>query len=130
LFEVSNTSGVAMAPKLHELLDRFSLTHKIITVVKYEMSNLRTCVSALTSIISCNNLGFLEPFDGTSFKHALSKIYLYATANEKVSTGLPLTSIKATQSSLQKNITWPKNQARESKHGTKLAFNQGYGPKT
>jgi hypothetical protein len=102
LFEVSNMSSVAMAPKLQELLDRFSLTHNFFAFVKDERSNLHTCASTLTSIVSCNNLGLLEPFDGTCFKHALSKVCQYAIANEKVSTGLPLASIKAAQSSLHK----------------------------
>jgi hypothetical protein len=36
-----NTSGMAMAPKLQELLDRFTLTNKIIIYVKDEGSNLQ-----------------------------------------------------------------------------------------
>jgi len=46
----------------------------ILVFVKDEGSNLQTCASALTFIISCNNLGVLEPFDGTRFGHSLSKV--------------------------------------------------------
>jgi len=53
LFEVSNMSIVAMAPKLYELMDRFFLTHKIFAFVKHEGSNLQTCASTLISIVSC-----------------------------------------------------------------------------
>ncbi len=77
---------------------------KILAFVKDEGSNLQTYASALTSIISCNNLGLLEPFDGIFFRHALLKVCQYAIANEKMSIGLPSTSIKVAQSSLQKCI--------------------------
>jgi hypothetical protein len=40
--------------------------------VKNESSNLHTCVNALNFIVSCNNLGLLEPFNGLCFGHALS----------------------------------------------------------
>jgi hypothetical protein len=40
LFEVINTNGMAMAPKLQELLDRFVLIDKIVAYVKDERSNL------------------------------------------------------------------------------------------
>jgi hypothetical protein len=41
LFKVTNTSGMAMAPKLQELLNKFTLTNKIIIYVKDEGSNLQ-----------------------------------------------------------------------------------------
>jgi hypothetical protein len=40
LFEVIDTSGMVMALKLQELLDKFVLIDKIITYVKDEGSNL------------------------------------------------------------------------------------------
>ncbi len=39
-FEISNTSGVVMVSKLQELLDRFSITPKILTFVKDERFDL------------------------------------------------------------------------------------------
>ncbi len=43
LFEVDDKSGVPMVPKLQGILDRFSLTLKILTFVKDEGNNLQTC---------------------------------------------------------------------------------------
>ncbi len=40
LFEVMDISGVIMAPKLKEFLDRFSLTQKNVAYVKDVRSNL------------------------------------------------------------------------------------------
>ncbi len=94
-----------MALKLQKTLDRFLLTQKILAFVKDEGSNLQTCVSALTSIVSCNNLGLLKPYDGIYFGYAMSKVCEYVTINEKMFFGLSLASIKVTQSSLQKCIT-------------------------
>ncbi len=42
-FEMIDTSGIGMAPKLQELLDRFALIDKIIIYVNDEGSNLQTC---------------------------------------------------------------------------------------
>jgi hypothetical protein len=88
-------------------LDKFSLTHKILAFVEDEKSNLQVCENALISIVSCNNLDLLEPFDGTCFGHALSIVCKYVIANEKVPIGLPFVFIKAIQSSIQNYITWP-----------------------
>jgi hypothetical protein len=86
----------------------FYLTHNFFAFVKDEGSNLQTCANALTFIVSCNNLGLLEPFHATCFGHALSKVCQYVTLDEKMFTGPRLVSIQATQSSMQKCITWPK----------------------
>jgi hypothetical protein len=62
LFEVTDTSGIAMVPKLQKLLDWFALIGKIVTYVNDEGSNLQTCASARNFIISCNyqyHLGFV-----------------------------------------------------------------------
>jgi hypothetical protein len=32
------------------------------------------CANAPTSIVSCNNLGFLKPFDGSHLRHVFSKV--------------------------------------------------------
>jgi hypothetical protein len=86
-----------MAFKLKELLDKFSLTKKIVAYVKDVWSNLQTCANALTSIVSCNTLALLEPLDVSFFWHALSKVCQYVIANEKMSIDLPCAPIKATQ---------------------------------
>jgi hypothetical protein len=67
-------------------------------------------------------LGLLEPFDGTSFEHALSKVCQYATTYDKMSIGLLSIPIKVVQTSIQKCIPQNKNQTRANKHGTKFAL--------
>jgi len=94
-----------MVLKLQKLLDMFFLTQKTLAFLKDEWSNLQTCASALTSIVSYNNLGLLKPFDGICFRHAMLKVCEYVIINEKMSIGLSSTSIEAMQSSLQKCIT-------------------------
>ncbi len=64
LFEVMDISGAIMAPTLQKLLDMFALTNKTIAYVKDERYNLQTCANVLNSIVSCNSLGLLKPFDG------------------------------------------------------------------
>jgi len=100
LFEVMDISDATMAPKLQKLLDRFSLTHKIMVYVKDERSNLQTCANALTSITSCTNLVLLEPFDGSYLGHAFPKFCQYTITHEKMFVGLPFASIKVVQSTI------------------------------
>jgi hypothetical protein len=88
LFEVTDTSGIAMATKLQELLDWFALIDKIVTYVNDERFNLQTCASALNSIISCSTLVLLESFCGSCLGHALSKACQYATIDDKVRNSL------------------------------------------
>jgi hypothetical protein len=74
---------------------------------EHEGFNLQTCAFALRSIVSCSNLALLEPFDGLCFGHAFSKVCPYVTSNDKMSIGLPFTSINVVQGAIQKCITWP-----------------------
>jgi hypothetical protein len=50
LFEVFDTNGATMALRL-QLLDKFSLTQKILVYVKDEGSNLETYASALNYVV-------------------------------------------------------------------------------
>ncbi len=93
LFEVTDTSSMAMVPKLQELLNKCALINKIIAYVKDEGFNLQTCATALNFIVSCNSLGLLKPFDSLRFGHALSKVCQYAIINEKVFANLNYASI-------------------------------------
>jgi hypothetical protein len=70
-----------MAFKLKELLNKFSLTKKNVVYIKDVWSNLQTYANALTSIVSCNTLALLEPFNGSFFWYALSKVCQYVIAN-------------------------------------------------
>jgi hypothetical protein len=73
----------------------FVLNGKRMVYVKNESSKLHTCVNALNFILSCNNLGLLEPFDGLCFGHALSKVRQYTMIDEKMYTSLSYTFIKS-----------------------------------
>jgi hypothetical protein len=105
LFEVIDTRNVIMAPKLQELLDKFSLTTKILTYVRDKGSNLQTCANAFTSIVLCNYLGLLKPFYGSCLGHALLNVCQYAITDEKVVVKLSFALIKVVQSIIQKCIT-------------------------
>jgi hypothetical protein len=105
LFEVSNFSGVAMVPRLQQLLDKFFFTQKILAYVKDEGSNIQTYANALNYVISCVNLAMMEPFVGSCFGHALSKVCHYPITNEKVAQGLSYASIKTTPGNIWKCIT-------------------------
>jgi hypothetical protein len=96
---------------------------KILAYVKDEGSILQTCASALISIVSFNFLALLKPFHGSYLGHALSKVYQYATIDEKVPTTLSFASIKAIQFIIQKCITWSKKfDTWVCKHGIKHAL--------
>jgi hypothetical protein len=60
LFEVIDTSGIALAPKLQELLHKFTLIEKIVVYVNGEGCDLQIGASALNFVVSCNTLGLLE----------------------------------------------------------------------
>jgi hypothetical protein len=51
LFKVTDTISATLAPKLWELMDKFSLTQNIMAYVKNEESNLQNCANALTFTI-------------------------------------------------------------------------------
>jgi hypothetical protein len=54
LFKMIDTIGATLAPKLWELMDKFSLTQNIMAYVKNEESNSQNCANALTFIVSYN----------------------------------------------------------------------------
>jgi hypothetical protein len=108
LFEMFDTNGVAMTPRLHQLLDKFSLTQKIFVYVKDEGFNIHTYASALNFVVSCVSLAMMESFNGSYFGHALSKVCQYATTDDKVAHGLSYAFINSAQVDIHKCITWPK----------------------
>jgi hypothetical protein len=75
LFEATTSNNATMAFKLRELIDKFSLTNKILAYVKVEGPSFQSCATTLSYVVLCGTLGMLEPFCGSSFRHALSKIY-------------------------------------------------------
>jgi len=56
IFEVQNTTRVAMANYVKVLLDSFGLFDKFIAYVKDKGCNLNTLTNALTSVVSCSPL--------------------------------------------------------------------------
>jgi hypothetical protein len=113
VFEVHNTTSVAMANHVKSLLDSFGLLDKVIEYVKDERSNLNTLIFALTSIVSCFTLQQACPFVGSCFGHAMSKVAQYVTNDNNVYAGFLEVSLKKIQSSLQKTITWIKKFSKE-----------------
>jgi hypothetical protein len=93
LFEVTNTSGVAMVSKLQKLLNKFSLTTMFFVYVKDKGSNFQACASALTFVVSCEFFSLFQLFDGSHSRHALLKVCQYAITDEKVAIGLHLSKL-------------------------------------
>ena len=124
LFKACDTSGAAMAVQLQQLLDKYNLRNQILCYVKDEGSNLVTMTNALKSVISCEALQVVVPFEGTCFGHAMSKACQYATTDDKVARGMKAVSIKYAQVAVQKCITWPKEL---EKNGIELALIQVCG---
>jgi hypothetical protein len=104
LFEVIDTSGVVMAPKLQELLDKFYLNLFFFAYVRDKKCNLQTCANAFIFVVLCDYLALLKTFDGSCLRHALLKACQYATTNEKVAISFSFALIKVTQSISQKCI--------------------------
>jgi hypothetical protein len=81
---------------IETLLEKFGLTSKVLCYVKDINSSSMT--ATLKSMISCEALNLLQPFDGTCFGHAMSKVDQYATND------LAPISVKFAQSCLQSCI--------------------------
>jgi hypothetical protein len=52
IFEVHETSSVAMVVQLRDLFAQYELLDKVITYIKYEGANLNTLIITLASIVS------------------------------------------------------------------------------
>ncbi len=99
-FEIIETSGVAMAIQMNEVVVAYGLNVKILTYVKDEGINLSIMTSVLTFVVSCKLLGLTIPFVGSYWGHAKFKCCQYAIDDTKVSIRLTLISIKKCQSIL------------------------------
>jgi hypothetical protein len=53
LFEVHETIGLSIDGKLHSLLEKYDLMHRMIVFVKDEGNNLISMVTTLCSIVNC-----------------------------------------------------------------------------
>ncbi len=70
-------------------------------------------------VVSCASLGMFEPFDGSCFEHAPSKVCQYVIMDEKMAHGLSCTSIKIVQIDIKKSNVLPKKFGMEGKDGRK-----------
>ncbi len=62
-----------MILKLRQFLE-LVLPHTIFFFAYVKNKPSPTCVVVLNFVMSCNNLNMYEPFDGSCFEHALSKV--------------------------------------------------------
>ena len=90
---------------MKRLISDFHLTHKVISYVKDEGSNLRTLASVLTSVASCKPLALLQPYSRVCFGHIMSKACQYTADDTKNCIGMKRMFIKGAQTNLQKTIT-------------------------
>ena len=127
-FEAHDTTGAGLAIQLRVLLEKFGLTKKVICYVKDEGTNLSTMTEALKSVVGCDELGLAAPFEGSCFGHAMSKACQYATADDKVCDNLTPISVKATQSTIQACITWPKKSGKGRQEWAKACMDSSFRP--
>jgi hypothetical protein len=126
MFEIAETSGVAMAIQVNEVIAAYVLNVKIMAYVKDENNNLNIMTNALTSFVFYKLLGLTTPFIRSCWGHAMSKCCQYAIDDTKVFIGLTSIPIKECQSILQKTITWTKKSGKSLKSGRKLVWIHAY----
>ncbi len=68
LFEIIDTSRVAMVIQMNEMLPTYGLNAKVFAYVKYESNNLTTMTTTLTSIVSYKVLRLTTPFIGSCWE--------------------------------------------------------------
>jgi len=85
------------------LFESFSLTSKVLCFVKDEGINLRTMVTTLKSLISCEVLNLKSPFDSACFGHVMNKATQYDTNDDKIS--MDLRPIDVNLHKLPSNLT-------------------------
>jgi hypothetical protein len=91
--------GMGLARQLKAMLENFGFTSKVLCYVKDKVTNLANMTIALKSVISCEALNLLQPFDGASFGHVMNKAAQYATNDDKISKNLAVISVKSVQAS-------------------------------
>jgi hypothetical protein len=97
IFEVHNTTSVAMANQVKSLLDSFGLLDKVTAYVKDERFNLNILTYVLTFSVSCYALQLACPFVGSCFGHAMSKVGQYTIDDSKICASFSKVSLKEVQ---------------------------------
>jgi hypothetical protein len=128
IFEVHETSGVAMTIQFKDLLAQYNLLDKVITYFKNKGVNLNTLTIVLTNIISCFLLLLPQPYIASCYGHAMSKCCQYATNDLKVCGGMKEVSIKKVQSSLQETITSTKKSGNSKQEWAKVCRYASFHP--
>ncbi len=100
LFEANDTTRHGLARQLKAMLEKFGFTFKILCYIKDEGTNLGNMTSTLKFVISCEALNLHVLFNGSCFRHAMSKATQYATNDDKISKDLSLINVKFAQTSL------------------------------
>ena len=98
---------------------------QVIAYVKDEGTNLITLANALSSVVSCDVLGLNEPYSGTCFGHVMSKVCKYNTNLDTICSSMKHVSLKNAQSTLQKIITWTKNNGKGRQEWEKTCIEAG-----
>ncbi len=81
LFEANDTMGMGLARQLKALLEKFGLTSKVLCYVKDKGTNLSNMTTTLKSMIWCEALNLLQPFDGTCFGQQFKSFAIQANFN-------------------------------------------------
>jgi hypothetical protein len=71
----------------------------------------------------------MEPFNGSCFGHALSKVCHYAIIDEEVAQGLSYASIKTTKVDIKECITWLKKCGKGKLTWDKTCMDFGLRPR-
>jgi len=118
-----------LAKSLTKVLDKCGLREKNIAYVKDEGSNLNAMIGVLKFVVNCESFGLKKNFQVTCFGYAFSKTCQYGIEEEKICEKLNYVSIKSTQSSLQKCITWLKKFGKGRHEWNKTCLEIGIRPK-
>jgi hypothetical protein len=105
LFKPNDTMGVGLARQLKTMPEKFGLISKVLCYVKDKGTNLANMTTTLKSIISCEALSLLVPFDGACFGHVMNKATQYATNDDKIFKDLVPINVRFAQTSFQSCIT-------------------------
>jgi hypothetical protein len=115
-----------MALQVKDLLSLYNLLNKLITYVKYKGGNLSTLTQVLTLVVSCGLLGLTIPWQGLYFGHVFNKACQYACNDTKIFIGFREVNLKATQSTLQKQITWIRKSSKRCNKWHRACLDDGF----
>jgi hypothetical protein len=122
LFQAIETMKQTVVLKFQAFFNKYDLRVKIFTYVKDEGVNSNAMITILKLVVSCQNLGLKDAFQGTCFGHTMSKVCQYGTMDDKVSIGLHEVSIKLGQNDVQIALHGPRSLGNAAKSGQRLVL--------